>query len=71
MQVCERDVLDEFNARESKMARLERARPRCSWCGGVIWQERVLRLPGSGAFLCESCIEENEEFIEEGFYDKK
>lgn len=71
MQVCERDVLDEFEARERKMARLESLRPHCSWCGNVIWQERVLRLPKSGGFLCESCIEENEEFVEEGFYDQK
>jgi len=70
MELCERDVLDEFNARERRIAHIEGLRPRCSWCGGVIWQDMVLRLPVSGAYLCESCIEENEEFIEEGYYDK-
>ena len=69
MHLCERDVLDEFYMREKKMARLEKMRPVCCLCGGVIWQEKVLRMPYSGAFLCENCIEENEEFIEEGYYD--
>jgi len=60
-----RDVLDEFNALEKERAQAEKLRPQCYWCGAVIWQEKVLKVPRSGVFLCERCISENEQYIEE------
>ena len=58
------DNLDFFYAEERRMVEAERRRPHCIWCGEPIWQDKAFRMPNEG-LLCDSCIEDNQEWVEE------
>ena len=57
------DNLDFFYAEERRMVEAERRRPHCIWCGEPIWQDKAFRL--DEGLLCDSCIESNQEWVED------
>lgn len=56
------DNLDLFYMHERRLAEEENKRPHCCNCGEPIWAEKALRLPDG--LMCDSCIEENKEWID-------
>ena len=58
------DNLDLFYIEQKRKDAAELQRPHCCWCGEPIWQDKAFKLPDEG-FLCDGCIEENQEWIEE------
>ena len=58
------DNLDLFYIHQREQDKTEAKRPTCAWCGEPIWSEKALKLPDSG-LLCDSCIEDNQEWVEE------
>lgn len=57
------DNLDMFYRHQRELDEAEGKRPHCCICGEPIWQERALRI--FEGLMCDSCIEEHQEWIEE------
>ena len=57
------DNLDMFYRHQRELDEAEGRRPHCCICGEPIWQDRALRL--EDGLMCDSCIEEHQEWIDE------
>lgn len=57
------DNLDLYYIEQKRKDAAEAGRPHCCVCGEPIWQDKALRLPDG--FMCDSCIEENQEWLDE------
>ena len=61
------DNFDLYDMEERRLARAERLRPHCDLCDEPIWDEYGYRV---GEYLvCERCMEDAKERIEEDFDD--
>lgn len=59
------DNLDLFYLHQQKRLEEDRRRPHCDYCGEPIWSDKVLKLPHDGSLMCDGCIEECQEWVEE------
>ena len=62
-----RDALDEYMAYERRLVEEAKHRPKCYWCGAVIWEGKALRDPWINKLLCRDCIEAHAEYIDDDY----
>ena len=58
------DNFDLYDMYEREQCREERKLPKCDLCGEPIYEDYAFRI--SGDLICERCIEDAREYIEEG-----
>ena len=57
------DNFDLYDMEEARLSRAERKRPHCDICREPIWDEYAYRI--DGVLICESCVENSKEYLED------